>query len=47
LNSNSDNDNDSELAGATFTRNGAVLFFDVQDAGITYAVTGPWSRGAL
>lgn len=40
-------DNDSELAGATFTRNGTVLFFNVQDPGITYAVTGPWRRGAL
>lgn len=40
-------DNDSELAGATFTRNGQVLFFNVQDPGITYAVTGPWRRGAL
>jgi uncharacterized protein len=40
-------DSDNELAGATFTRNGAVLFFNVQDAGITYAVTGPWRRGAL
>jgi hypothetical protein len=26
-------DNDSELAGATFTRNGTVLFFNVQDPG--------------
>ena len=39
--------NTSELAGATFSPDGEVLFFNVQSPGITYAVTGPWERGAL
>ncbi len=39
--------NTSELAGATFSPDGQVLFFNVQTPGVTYAVTGPWSRGAL
>lgn len=37
----------SELAGATFSPDGRILFFNVQSPGITYAVTGPWDRGAL
>ncbi|QCU78607.1 DUF839 domain-containing protein [Citricoccus sp. SGAir0253] len=40
-------DNTSELAGATFSPDGRILFFNVQTPGITYAVTGPWERGAL
>lgn len=40
-------DNTSELAGATFSPNGRVLFFNVQSPGITYAVSGPWEHGAL
>ncbi|GAA4896988.1 PhoX family protein [Streptomonospora salina] len=39
--------NTSELAGATFSPDGRTLFFNVQSPGITYAVTGPWSHGAL
>ncbi|MBB3661681.1 hypothetical protein FB384_000585 [Prauserella sediminis] len=39
--------NTSELAGATFSPDGKILFFNVQSPGITYAVTGPWERGAL
>ncbi|ASU78413.1 DUF839 domain-containing protein [Actinopolyspora erythraea] len=39
--------NTSELAGATFSPDGSVLFFNVQTPGVTYAVTGPWSDGAL
>ncbi len=39
--------NNSELAGATFSADGRVLFFNVQTPGITYAVTGPWENGAL
>jgi secreted PhoX family phosphatase len=38
--------NDSEFAGVTFDRTGRTMFVNVQDPGITYAVTGPWtSRG--
>ncbi|GAA4953191.1 DUF839 domain-containing protein [Streptomonospora halophila] len=39
--------NTSELAGATFSPDGRVLFFNVQSPGVTYAVTGPWGSGAL
>lgn len=39
--------NTSEPAGATFSPDGRILFFTVQGPGITYAVTGPWERGAL
>ncbi|GAA1190382.1 PhoX family protein [Prauserella alba] len=39
--------NTSELAGATFSPDGKILFFNVQSPGVTYAVTGPWQRGAL
>ncbi|MGH4018665.1 MAG: alkaline phosphatase PhoX [Pseudonocardiaceae bacterium] len=39
--------NDSEWAGATFSSDGRVLFFNLQSPGISYAVTGPWERGAL
>ncbi len=40
-------DNTSELAGATFSPDGSILFFNVQSPGITYAITGPWANGAL
>jgi secreted PhoX family phosphatase len=33
---------DSELAGATFSPDGTTLFFNIQEAGLTLAVTGPW-----
>lgn len=39
--------NTAELAGATFSPDGDVLFFNIQSPGITYAVWGPWERGAL
>lgn len=39
--------NDSEWAGATFSPDGRVLFLNLQSPGISYAVTGPWERGAL
>jgi secreted PhoX family phosphatase len=40
-------DNNSEVAGATFSPDGRILFFNVQNPGITYAITGPWENGAL
>ncbi|MDR7330047.1 PhoX family protein [Corynebacterium guangdongense] len=40
-------DSTSELAGATFSPDGSILFFNVQSPGITYAITGPWGNGAL
>jgi hypothetical protein len=38
----------SEWCGATFEpRNGNWLFVNIQSPGITFAITGPWSRGSL
>jgi len=37
-----------EFAGATFTPDGKVLFVNIQaSAGLTFAIWGPWKRGAL
>jgi hypothetical protein len=38
---------ESEWAGATFDPSGRWLFVNVQDPGITFAITGPWERGLL
>jgi secreted PhoX family phosphatase len=37
----------SEWAGASFTPDGTWLFTNIQSPGITFAITGPWHRGAL
>lgn len=37
--------NDSELAGAAFSPNGETLFVNIQEPGMTLAITGPWNRG--
>jgi hypothetical protein len=38
----------SEWAGATFEpENGNWLFANLQSPGVTFAITGPWRRGAL
>jgi secreted PhoX family phosphatase len=37
----------SEFAGATFSPNGQWLFLNMQNPGITFAITGPWEHGAL
>jgi secreted PhoX family phosphatase len=37
----------SEFAGACYSPDGRWLFFNIQTPGITFAVTGPWGRGAL
>ncbi|MEM7328057.1 MAG: alkaline phosphatase PhoX [Pseudomonadota bacterium] len=39
--------NVSEVAGACFSPDGQTLFFNVQKAGVTVAVTGPWATLAL
>ena len=36
-----------ELAGATFSPDGNVLFVNVQRPGTTFAITGPWHQGQL
>ena len=38
---------DSEWAGATFSPDGRWLFVNIQDPGITFAITGPWEDGLL
>ena len=37
----------SEFAGAAFSPDGATLFVNVQRAGTTLAIWGPWERGPL
>ncbi|MCY4402999.1 MAG: DUF839 domain-containing protein [Candidatus Poribacteria bacterium] len=34
--------NTSELAGATFSPDGTTLFVNIQNPGVTIAITGPW-----
>ncbi|MCG8409051.1 MAG: PhoX family protein [Phycisphaerales bacterium] len=34
--------NHSEFAGATFSPDGSTLFVNMQSAGLTFAITGPW-----
>jgi secreted PhoX family phosphatase len=38
---------DSEFCGVCFDPKGETLFVNQQKPGITYAITGPWSRGNL
>lgn len=37
--------NESELAGAVFSPDGGTLFVNIQEPGLTLAITGPWQRG--
>ena len=37
----------SEFAGATFSPNGKWLFVNIQTPGISFAIKGPWKKGAL
>jgi secreted PhoX family phosphatase len=37
----------TEFAGATFSPDGATLFVNLQKAGATLAIWGPWERGPL
>ncbi|MBT9456812.1 MAG: DUF839 domain-containing protein [Burkholderiaceae bacterium] len=37
----------SELCGACFDPTGRFLFVNIQTPGITFAITGPWAKGAL
>ncbi|MPZ17564.1 MAG: DUF839 domain-containing protein [Luteitalea sp.] len=37
----------SEIAGVNFSPDGEWLFFNIQTPGISIAVTGPWTHGAL
>ncbi len=40
-------DDASELAGACFSADGRFLFVNIQSPGYTFAIWGPWERGAL
>ena len=40
-------DEDKELAGACFSPDGEVMFVNIQTPGISFAIRGPWERGAL
>lgn len=37
----------SEWAGATFTADGEWLFVNLQNPGVTFAITGPWKKGLI
>jgi secreted PhoX family phosphatase len=37
----------NEFAGACYSPDGTWLFVNVQSPGVTYAITGPWHKGAL
>jgi uncharacterized repeat protein (TIGR03803 family) len=37
----------AEFAGACFSPDGRWLFVNIQTPGVTFAITGPWSRGPL
>lgn len=37
---------DSELAGAVFSPDGSTLFMNIQHAGLTLAIQGPWRKSA-
>ena len=36
-----------EVAGVTYSPDGAWLFVNIQTPGITFAITGPWAEGGL
>jgi len=42
-----DDHRNNEWAGATFDPSGKWLFVNIQEPGITFAITGPWERGLL
>lgn len=35
---------DGEFAGSTFSPDGSTLFVNIQNPGMTFAITGPWQR---
>lgn len=42
-----DDDANNELAGACFSPDGEVMFVNIQTPGVSFAIRGPWDRGAL
>ena len=43
---NVDGDN-NEFAGACFSPDGEVMFVNIQTPGVSFAIRGPWERGAI
>ena len=37
---------ETEFTGATFSADGETLFVNIQEPGITFAITGPWAGSA-
>ena len=37
----------NEFAGACFAQRGQTLYVNIQTPGITFAIWGPWAKGAL
>ena len=38
---------DNEFAGACFSPDGSVMFVNVQTPGVSFAIRGPWEKGAI
>ncbi|WP_338051918.1 alkaline phosphatase PhoX [Pseudonocardia acidicola] len=38
------NDEGAEFTGPVYSADGAVLFADIQQPGVTFAIAGPWRR---
>lgn len=38
------NERDSEFCGACFSPDGSILFVNVQEPGVTFAIEGPWGK---
>ncbi|MEM9226817.1 MAG: alkaline phosphatase PhoX, partial [Verrucomicrobiota bacterium] len=36
--------NANEFAGACFSPDGSILFVNIQQPGLTIAITGPWDK---
>jgi secreted PhoX family phosphatase len=46
LNNVSENQ-DKEFAGACYSPDGEILFVNIQTPGVSFAIRGPWNKGAL
>ena len=38
---------DKEFAGACYSPDGDILFVNIQTPGVSFAIRGPWARGAV
>ena len=46
LNNVSENQ-DKEFAGACYSPDGGILFVNIQTPGVSFAIRGPWDKGAV